>query len=68
MGCQLFITRAIDEIKNAYYTTSFSIMKRKTKDVYILIFKKLNKHINEFLEIGENYTINEIHTNRNYNR
>ena len=61
VGYQLFITRVIDESKNAYYTTSFSIMKNKTKSDYILIFKKLKEHINDFLEIGENYTITEIH-------
>ena len=52
----------MDESKNAYYMTSFSIIKNKTKSDYILIFKKLKEHINDFLEIGENYTIAEIHT------
>ena len=38
----------MDESKNAYYMTSFSIMKNKTKSDYILIFKKLKEHINDF--------------------
>lgn len=62
VGYQLFITRVIDESKNAYYTTSFSNIKNKTKSDYILIFKKLKEHINDFLELGENYTITEFHT------
>ena len=48
VGYQLFITHVIDESKNAYYMTSFSIIKNKTKSDYILIFKKLKEQINDF--------------------
>lgn len=58
---QLFITRVLDPVKNVYYTTSFSIMKNKSKEDYLIIFKKIKEHIEQFLEIGENYYINEIY-------
>ena len=59
---QLFITRVYDETKNLYYTTSFSLLKGKSKMDYILVFEKLNENINKYLNIGEKYSINELHT------
>ena len=37
-------------------------MKNKTKQNYIFIFRKLKEHIDQFLEIRENYNIDIIHT------
>ena len=42
---QLFITRVYDSEKNVYYTTSFSLMKSKTKDIYELLFRKIYHNI-----------------------
>ena len=42
---QLFITRVYDSEKNVYYTTSFSLMKSKSKDNYELLFRKIHQNI-----------------------
>ena len=50
---QLFTTRVYDIVKNSYYTISFTHMNGQTKEDYYLVFRKLNEHIINFLEIGE---------------
>ena len=62
MAYQLFITRIYDETYNSFYTTSFSLMKNKSTEDYYKIFKKLDRNINQYLPINENYTIQELHT------
>lgn len=42
---QIFITHVYDTIKNSNYTTSFTLMNGKTKEDYIIIFRKLKEHI-----------------------
>ena len=37
-------------------------MNGKTKEDYYLVFRILNEHISNFLEIGEIYDLEEIHT------
>ena len=37
-------------------------MKGKNKDDYHLFFRKLNEHLTNFLDIGEEYILEEIHT------
>ena len=59
---QLFITRVYSEKSNAYYITSFSLMYNKTEDLYTIIFQKLHDNINKYLDLDENYEINELHT------
>ena len=59
---QLFITRVYDSEKNVYYTTSFSLMKSKTKDIYELLFRKIHQNISQHLDINEEYSIQELHT------
>ena len=59
---QLFITRVYDSTKNVYYTTSFTIMKGKSKNDYELVFRQLNENIKKHLDFDEEYYINELHT------
>ena len=42
LAYQLFITRVYDSTKNVYNTTSFTIMKGKSKSDYELVFRHLN--------------------------
>ena len=57
---QLFITRVYDSIKNVYYTTSFSIMKEKSKKDYELVFRKLNENKKKIFDRNEDYYIDEL--------
>ena len=44
-----------------YYTTSFTIMKGKSKSDYELVFRHLNENINKYIDFDEEYYINELH-------
>ena len=59
---QLFITRVYDETKNVYYTTSFTLMRGKTKEDYETVFRKLNENLTQNLDIDEEYEIKELHS------
>ena len=37
-------------------------MSNKTEDLYTIIFQKLHDNINKYLDLDENYEINELHT------
>ena len=56
------MTRVYDSIKNVYYTTSFSLMKNKTNEDYELLFRKLHENLAQNLDINEEYSIKELHT------
>ena len=59
---QVFITRVYSSITHSYYTTSFSIMKNKSEKDYTKVFNVLNENIKKYLDIGESYEIEEVHT------
>ena len=59
---KLFVTRVYSEKTNSYYTTSYSIMSNKSDNDYALVFNKINDNIKFYLDIGEDYQINELHT------
>ena len=59
---QLFITRIFDIKYDSFYTTSFSLMRGKSTEDYLIIFKKLDEHISIYSDINENYRIKELHT------
>ena len=48
MAYQLFITRAYSDESNVCYTTSFSLIRDKTEDLYNIIIQKLNDNINKY--------------------
>ncbi len=57
----MFITRVYSITTNSYYTTSFTIMQNK-KEKIIKAFQKIHYNIKPYLDIGEEYTVEEIHT------
>ena len=59
---QLFITRVYDETKNVYYTTSFTLIRGKAREDYEVVFRKLNDHLTQYLDIDEEYEIKELHS------
>ena len=59
---QIFITRVYSSNTSSYYTTSFSIMNKKQEKDYFKIFKILDENIKKYLDIGEIYCVEEIHT------
>ena len=59
---QLFITRILDEKRDAFCTTSFTLMKRKSTDEYLKLFKVIHNNVNQYLPISEDYKISELHS------
>ena len=59
---QIFIARVYSSNTCSYYTTSFSIMNKKQESDYIKIFNILDEKIKKYLDIGETYFVEEIHT------
>lgn len=47
---------------NSYYTTAFSIMQIKKEMDYLKIFQKIHNNIKLYLDIGEEFKVEEIHS------
>lgn len=58
---QLFKTRVNSYKTNLYYSTSFSIMKRKNWRL-LIIFYNLNLNIKKYLVLGDYYNIMEFNS------